>query len=99
MTKNVQRTYQFVVADVVAYNRETKKNETVTVKISSGLFPRITMSDFVMTDELIIKAATKTLKTPILDCLGFKYVYELRVMPDEKFYQLSTLEKVSDTKE
>lgn len=81
----MQRTFVFTTLDAVIYDKSTKAVKTVPV--------RFTYSELNNTDDKLARRAAKILGVPVMVVDNVKKVSELRVMDDDKFYELSKLEK------
>ena len=82
----MQRTFVFTELTAVSYNKDTKKMSTEKV--------RFTYSELNDTPEKLMRKASKALGRPVCDIDDVVTVYELRTLDDDKFYELSKLEKV-----
>lgn len=83
----MQRTYEFVKATVKAYDEKTESLSNMTVKIPYSSVDK--MKD-------IKRKAEKALNTTVLAVLKTVRLSELMVMPDDKFYELSTLKEATE---
>lgn len=84
----MQRTYVFTVGTALVYNKTDKKMEEVNFKIEYS-----TLNN---TEEKIIRKVEKALNRRITELGDYKHIAELRIMPDDKFYEESTLSKTEE---